>query len=633
MAGMGVEAGVLDVIVAPKLAADFAKRIADGVAPAAEKAGQTISQKLAGGFSKAGSALTKSVTLPLAGIATAAVQAGLSVDDALDGIRVKTGATGAELAQLTEDFKAVAKNSTQPIERVGEAIGELNNRLGLSGAPLQKLAAQVTDLEQITGETADLDNFTKAINAFGIPAEQAGSYLDKLFRAAQVGGVSVNDLTGTLSKQAAALGQLGFSFEESAGLMAQLTKAGVNADGVMGGLRKSLAAAAKAGKDPNMVFTSTVDKIQQLTKAGKDAEAAKLAKDLFGARGYVDALKAIQSGNLDTRNIVSQINNGTDSISGLAAETADFPEQLQRFKNQMTVGLAPLGQSLFPAISSAIESVLPAVIGLLDAFNNLSPGTQGVIVKVAALAAAIGPAATAIGKIVGIAGNVSKAIKALNAVLLANPWVLLAAAAVAAVILIVKYWKPISRFFADAFKGLAAAAKWAWDIVLSGVKVVVGASGIGLLIKLAGVVRDNWGTIAEFFTGLWDGIKNVFTGAYDFVVGIFDKIRGAISGMADAIKSIPVVGTVIDVVGSIVGKATGGPVTGNTPYVVGERGPELFVPQTSGTIVPNNALAGVGARSGDTNYQITIMNPKTEPSSTSLPNAVRRANYLKDAAR
>lgn len=40
------------------------------------------------------------------------------------------------------------------------------------------------------------------------------------------------------------------------------------------------------------------------------------------------------------------------------------------------------------------------------------------------------------------------------------------------------------------------------------------------------------------------------------------------------------------------GMATGGPVSANMPYMVGERGPELFMPATSGTIIPNNALGG-----------------------------------------
>lgn len=39
-------------------------------------------------------------------------------------------------------------------------------------------------------------------------------------------------------------------------------------------------------------------------------------------------------------------------------------------------------------------------------------------------------------------------------------------------------------------------------------------------------------------------------------------------------------------------RAAGGPVSAGAPYIVGERGPELFVPGRSGTIVPNNAMGG-----------------------------------------
>ena len=43
------------------------------------------------------------------------------------------------------------------------------------------------------------------------------------------------------------------------------------------------------------------------------------------------------------------------------------------------------------------------------------------------------------------------------------------------------------------------------------------------------------------------------------------------------------------------GKASGGPVVGGTPYIVGERGPELFVPGSAGTIVPNDAVQTGGS--------------------------------------
>lgn len=43
-------------------------------------------------------------------------------------------------------------------------------------------------------------------------------------------------------------------------------------------------------------------------------------------------------------------------------------------------------------------------------------------------------------------------------------------------------------------------------------------------------------------------------------------------------------------------KAGGGPVSGGQPYVVGEEGPELFTPSSSGTITPNDEMGAVGGQ-------------------------------------
>lgn len=55
--------------------------------------------------------------------------------------------------------------------------------------------------------------------------------------------------------------------------------------------------------------------------------------------------------------------------------------------------------------------------------------------------------------------------------------------------------------------------------------------------------------------------------------------------------------------GALGRRAKGGPVTGNEPYLVGELGPELFVPRSSGTIVPNDVMAMSG---GAKNYTINV---------------------------
>jgi hypothetical protein len=48
-------------------------------------------------------------------------------------------------------------------------------------------------------------------------------------------------------------------------------------------------------------------------------------------------------------------------------------------------------------------------------------------------------------------------------------------------------------------------------------------------------------------------------------------------------------------------RAAGGPVTGGMPYIVGEKGPELFMPGRSGTVIPNDALGG-----GTTNVVVNV---------------------------
>jgi phage-related minor tail protein len=51
-------------------------------------------------------------------------------------------------------------------------------------------------------------------------------------------------------------------------------------------------------------------------------------------------------------------------------------------------------------------------------------------------------------------------------------------------------------------------------------------------------------------------------------------------------------GNIFSAIMGVPGRASGGPVMGNTPYMVGEKGPELFVPSSSGNIVPNGQLGG-----------------------------------------
>ena len=91
-------------------------------------------------------------------------------------------------------------------------------------------------------------------------------------------------------------------------------------------------------------------------------------------------------------------------------------------------------------------------------------------------------------------------------------------------------------------------------------------------------------------------------------------------------------------------RAMGGPVSSGSPYLVGEEGPELFVPHASGTIVPNNKMgsgSGGGAGGVTINYNIAsgvsraelvpILDQERRRLKAEIPDMVRRGGAYRAA--
>ena len=76
------------------------------------------------------------------------------------------------------------------------------------------------------------------------------------------------------------------------------------------------------------------------------------------------------------------------------------------------------------------------------------------------------------------------------------------------------------------------------------------------------------------------------------LAAIFSMIPGLGAAQTAGGGATSFKGLLSGMMGGIPGRANGGPVGSNKPYMVGEVGPELFVPSSSGTIVPNDALGG-----------------------------------------
>ena len=86
---------------------------------------------------------------------------------------------------------------------------------------------------------------------------------------------------------------------------------------------------------------------------------------------------------------------------------------------------------------------------------------------------------------------------------------------------------------------------------------------------------------------------------------LFSRLLGGVfagSGMGPGMASDALPAGFEQYLAAVRPRANGGPVSGNSPYLVGERGPELFVPGRSGAIVPNHQLAGMMGGGQTINY-------------------------------
>lgn len=90
-------------------------------------------------------------------------------------------------------------------------------------------------------------------------------------------------------------------------------------------------------------------------------------------------------------------------------------------------------------------------------------------------------------------------------------------------------------------------------------------------------------------------ISSLITG-FSTLVGLIGSVVSGIKSMIDLVKNNPAVKGIGGLIDSVFGggRAAGGPVSAGTTYLVGEKGPELFTPSTSGSIIANNAMGGSG---------------------------------------
>lgn len=311
-----------------------------------------------------------------AAVGAAAVGAGVGLfkvgetfDNAFDTIRIGTGATGEALEGLQDDFRAVFASVPADAGTAATAVADLNTRLGLTGDELQERSRQFIDLSRITGTdlASNIENLTRLFGDWGVASEDQEATLDAVFRASQSTGAGIDQLGRQMVQFGAPLRSMGFGFEESIALLGKFAREGVNTELVMGSLRIALGKMAREGEDAPTTFRRMVDEIAKMEDA---SEATALALELFGARAGPDMAAAIREGRFDVGELFDVVSSGSETIAAAAADTDDFSQSWQLFKNNALLAVEPVATRVFDLIGQGMAWLVSDGLPMLQQFGG-----------------------------------------------------------------------------------------------------------------------------------------------------------------------------------------------------------------------------------------------------------------------
>jgi len=343
----------------------------------------------------------------------------------------------AELEQNFANINTLLDEGVDANELYGDSIRRLAKELPIVGGELalteglyQTISAGITDtaeatlfLEEATkasiGGQAELSTVilagTKAMAAFGIEAEDSSRVFDVFAATVQAGQTTLPELAAAFPVVAGSAAEMGVSLEETAGILAGLTKVLPSTDEAatsLGAVLTGLLKPSDAMKDTlaELGFESGKAAIEQegligllnILKDEVDGDAEAMG-ELFG---NVRALRAVFPALGAAADDIAESMEIVGNSTGLASKQFKDQEgtinsRMTKIQNNFQVLAASIGEKLVPIL----EKLFPILEAGVELFGKLDPVIQVGILALGALAGVVALLAPAIGAVSGLIGG------------------------------------------------------------------------------------------------------------------------------------------------------------------------------------------------------------------------------------
>lgn len=476
-----------------------------------------------------------------------ALEAFRQVDEGMDTIVTKTGATGDSLEEMQDIASSIATTIPTDFSKAGEAVGEVNTQFGLTGDALKDVSIEMIKFAEING--TDITNSTisasKALEAYELSTSDLAKVLDSTTYTAQSTGVSVDDLMKKAIEGAPQIKMLGLSFEEGVSLLGQFEVSGVDASSALSGLTKAAGTYAKQGKTLKEGLIETIDKIKNTSS---ETEAMGLAMEVFGAKKAPQMIDAIKRGSFDFQTFAESAEYSVGAVSKTFEATLDPIDKFKTAQNSVTLAMSELGAAIAEVLAPVFEMLGNIVKGLAEWFGGL-PGPIKEFVVI-------------LGTVITIAGVLAPIILTIQAVFMSSFGAMIAAAlpiigivagvvtAIAAIVVIVQHlW--------ETNEGFREAVTTVWNAILEVINAVVSEIS-NFVMSIFGTVVDWWAENQELIRTTAETVWNAISAVIDTVMtylgpliqATWDNIQLVITTAWEIIKTV--VETAINVVLGII---------------------------------------------------------------------------------
>lgn len=479
------------------------------------------------------------------------------VDEGLDTIITKTGASGETMSGFEEIYRNIGSSMAVELPKVGEAIGEVNTQLGLQGQELENASRQAIQFAEINGQdiTSSVIGAKQALSAYSLENSQFANVLDTVTVVAQATGQSTSDLLKKVTDGAPQVKALGLSFEEGTTLIGNFEKAGVDSSAALGSLSKAAVNYAKDGKTLSQGLQETVDKI----KNSKDeTEQLSIASEIFGTKAAPRMVDAIKRGALNFDEMAKAAENSAGAVTNTYEATLDPIDQFTVAQNNLSLVMADFGGVIAEVLAPMLQTVSDVLQVIANAFGNLPGPVQQVIVVVGLVTAAMGmlmPIIMGIQLAMAAAGTTLAGL-----ITAALPVVGIIAgiiAAVTAVILVIQNWGAIVDWLNEHFSGFMQIATNVWQTIQNVVQTAIQAVS-DFIMQIFGTVvswwKENQTLIQNATQVAWSAIQTIINVAMSVIGPIiktgFEVVKNVVVTVWELIKNT--IQTVLNVILGII---------------------------------------------------------------------------------